>query len=73
MSESVELRWQESDLDEIVAHGCSVHVERMTDSSYYLGIEAEDGTCWQFFISAKNGRSHVKIVHSDTSPPVGAE
>ena len=70
--EAVEIRRdapaEGSGIDEIIAHDCFVHVERMNGSSWYLGIDAHDGSHWQFWFGAKNGRSHVEFSHSETTP-----
>jgi hypothetical protein len=53
-------------IDEIIANSCSVHVEQMDTSSWYMGIDAADGSYWQFWFGAKNGRSAVEFRHTET-------
>lgn len=54
-------------IDEIVAHGCNLHIEQMSDSNWYMGIEASDGSYWQFWFGAKNQKSHVVFHHTETT------
>lgn len=53
-------------IDEIFAKGCNVHIEQMDDTGYYVGIDEPDGSYWQFWIGAKNGRSHVTFRATET-------
>jgi hypothetical protein len=55
-------------VDEIVAQNCSVHLEQMDGNSFYLGIEAEDGSYWQFWLGARNRKSLVDVKHTETTP-----
>jgi len=55
-------------VDEVVAKGCSVHLEQMDGSGFYIGIMASDDTYWQFWVGARNGRSLVDLKHTETSP-----
>jgi hypothetical protein len=55
-------------IDEIVAHDCNVHVEQMSADGWYMGIEASDGSTWQFWFGSKNRRSAVEFRHTETSP-----
>lgn len=49
-------------IDEVVASNCqSVQIEQMSDCDWYLEIVGSDGGLWQFWIGAKNGRSHVEL------------
>lgn len=55
-------------VDEVVAEGCSLHIEQMDGHSFFVGITASDGSYWQFWIGARNGRSLVDVTHTETSP-----
>lgn len=66
---AVTVRTDELGVDEICASNCTLHVERMTNDGFALGIDASDGSYWQFWLGAKNGRSHVEVRHTETSPP----
>jgi len=59
---AVEIRPDDSGaIDEIVAHNCTVHIERMTGDGWFMGIDAADGSYWQFWFGSKNRRSHVEF------------
>lgn len=55
-------------IDEIVARGCDLHIEQMSNDGWYIGIVASDGSAWQFWIGSKNRRSHVEVRHTETTP-----
>lgn len=57
----IELRYDELGLDEVVANNVTVHLERMSDNSYYLGIytKREEG---RFYI----GAARAKVIASCT-------
>jgi len=55
-------------IDEVVAGGCDIHLEQMSGDSFYIGIKAFDGSYWQFWLGARNGRSLVDVTHTETSP-----
>lgn len=64
-NDGIELRRHdgESQLDELLVYvggRCVLHVEQMSDQSYWLGIEAGGYEC-HTHIAAKNGRSHVAM------------
>jgi hypothetical protein len=68
-SPAVEIRRNpDKTIDEIVAHGCNVHVERMDTSGWFMGIEASDGSYWRFWFGAKNRKSAVEFRHTETEP-----
>jgi hypothetical protein len=48
-------------IDEIIATGCTVSIEQMSDAEWWMGIKAPDGAYWHFWIGSKNGRSHVDV------------
>ena len=65
MSEAVEIRKQNDAIDEIIIHGGVVHIEQMTNDGWYMGVEASDGSYWQFWFGAKNRKSHVEFRHTE--------
>lgn len=68
MSSAVEIRPNpDGSIDEIAAEKCSVHIEQMSDDGWYMGIEASDGSFWQFWLGSKNRRSHVEFRHTETT------
>lgn len=71
MSEkSVEIRPDDKGaIDEIVARNSRVlHIERLSDDGWFLGIDASDGSYWQFWFGSKNRKAHVEFRHTETSP-----
>lgn len=70
MSEApaVEVRRQDDGIDEIVATGCDLHIERMSKHGWFVGVTASDGSYWQFWLGAKNMHSRVDVRHIETSP-----
>jgi hypothetical protein len=64
----VEIRQQDGSIDEIIIRGGSVHIERMSNSGWFMGVEASDGSYWQFWFGAKNGRAHVEFRHTEMTP-----
>lgn len=55
-------------IDEIVASDCRyVQIEQLSDSSWHMEIAGTNGATWLFVIGARNGRSHVKITHTETN------
>lgn len=56
-------------IDEIVAHNCTIHLEQMDNNSFFLGIDGADGSYWQFWLGAKNYKSHVAVRHTEHSTP----
>jgi len=66
---AVEIRPDDSGaIDEIIAKGCMLHIERMTGDGWYLGIDASDGSYWQFWFGSKNRKSHVEFRHTEMTP-----
>ena len=66
---AVEIRPDDSGaVDEIVAKNAGIHIERMSNHGWYIGIEAADGSYWQFSLGAKNMRSTVEVRHTETIP-----
>ena len=65
VSEAVEIRKQNDAIDEIIIHGGVVHIEQMTNDGWYMGVEASDGSYWQFWFGAKNRKSHVEFRHTE--------
>ena len=56
-------------IDEICIDGGNVHIEQMSDDGWYMGVEAKDGSYWQFWFGSKNRKSHVEFRHVEHSPP----
>lgn len=74
----VEVRKIDDQIDEIVIRRGDVHIEQMSNDSWFMGIDASDGSYWQFWFGAKNRKSHVAFTHCETvpagdnlAPPVG--
>jgi hypothetical protein len=66
MSETpVEVRYKGGAIDEICAHGCNLHIEQMTNDGWFIGIDGADGSYWQFWLGAKNRKSHVEVRHTE--------
>lgn len=65
---SVEIRHNDDGvtIDEIIAHGCTVHIEQMSLCEWWMEIAAADGSFWHFWFGAKNGRSHVDVRCTET-------
>lgn len=63
-----EVRRQGKEVDEIVAVGCAIHIERMTGNSWFILIETPDGTGHCFWLGAANYKSRVEVRHSETRP-----
>ena len=69
MSDAVTIRRNDDgSIDEIVAQDCAIHVEQMDGNSWYMGLQASDGSYWQFWFGAKNRKSLVEFRHTETSP-----
>lgn len=66
---AVIVRRNETGIDEIVADGASIHIERMSGHGWFIGIDAKDGSYWQFWLGAKNMRSAVEVRHTETTQP----
>lgn len=64
----VEIRRKNDAIDEIVIRKGDVHIEQMDVDSWYMGVEASDGSYWQFWFGAKNRKSHVEFRHTETTP-----
>lgn len=64
----VEVRKIEGEIDEIVIRRGDVHIEQMSDDNWFMGINASDGSYWQFWFGAKNRKSHVAFTHCETVP-----
>lgn len=54
----IEIRRIGGDIDEVVARDASVHVERMSNGEFFVGITTTDGEV-KLFIAAKAARGHV--------------
>ncbi len=73
---TVEIRRNPDDsIDEIVAHGCDLHIEQMSADGWFMEIMADD-TSYRFWFGAKNRKSHVciwqeKFIPGDSCPVQG--
>ncbi|MBK5958050.1 hypothetical protein CCR97_07945 [Rhodoplanes elegans] len=54
-------------IDEVVARGADVQIERMSGSSWFVCITDQDGSETRFFINAKNPRARVNAINVQTS------
>ncbi len=71
---AVEIRKNDDgSIDEIIAEGCDLHIEQMTGHGWYIGITGKDGSYWQFWLGAKNLKSHVEVRHAEMTPPDGGK
>mgnify|MGYP001609985049 CR=1 FL=1 len=69
MTEIVEIRRNpDGSIDEIVAKGANLHIEQMSDDGWFLGVDAADGSYWQFWFGSKKRKSHVEFHHTETTP-----
>lgn len=51
-------------IDEIVAKKVAIlHIEQMSDDGWFMGLDMEDGSYWQFWFGAKNRKAHVEFRH----------
>src|SRR5258708_28620460 len=66
--EPVEIRKKNDAIDEIVIRGGSVHIEQMSNDGWFMGVDAADGSYWQFWFGSKNRKSHVEFRHTETVP-----
>lgn len=60
-------RNDDGSIDEIIAHGANLHIEQMSDDGWFMGLEVPDGSSWDFWFGAKNGRSAVEFRHMETN------
>ena len=68
MKQPVEIRPNDDgSIDEIVARGCNLHIEQMSNDGWYMEIETSDGSYWQFWFGSKNRKSHVEFRHTETT------
>lgn len=64
----VEVRKVDDAIDEIVIRRGDVHIEQMSADGWFMGINACDGSYWQFWFGAKNRKSAVDFRHCETVP-----
>jgi len=55
-------------IDEIIARDCTMYIEQLSDNDWFLGIEAADGSYWQFWFGARNGKSFVDVKQTEMVP-----
>lgn len=65
LGDAVEVRKQKDVIDEIVIRRGDVHIEQMSADGWFMGVNASDGSYWQFWFGAKNGRSAVEFLHTE--------
>mgnify|MGYP001453089937 CR=1 FL=1 len=53
-----------SDIDEIVAHGVTVHIEQMDDRDWWIGITWPDGDNWMGHFHA-NSRGVMRFLQTE--------
>lgn len=66
--QAVEIRRQNDAIDEIVARNCTIHIEQMSADGWFMGIDGEDGSYWQFWFGSKNRRAPVEFRHTEVVP-----
>jgi hypothetical protein len=66
--EPVEVRNKNDVIDEIIIQGGTVHIEQMSADGWFMGVNAADGSYWQFWFGSKNRKSHVEFRHTETTP-----
>lgn len=52
------------DIDEIVAHGVTVHIEQMDDRDWWIGITWPDGDNWMGHFHA-NSRGVMRFIQTE--------
>lgn len=57
-------------VDEIVAVGCALHIERMSGHHWFMLIELPDGTQQCFWFGSSNDKTRVEFTHSEVRPPL---
>jgi hypothetical protein len=57
--EGYEIRYQEDGLDEVIARGCTFHLERMDDGHFWAGIDLPDGTHIRLTLITRSGHKHL--------------
>lgn len=45
------------EFDEFIAQGCDIHLERMGDASWWLGVTTADGREWYISVGAVSHRA----------------
>lgn len=50
--------WPETFLDEFVAQGVDVHLEAMSDSTWWIGVRYPDGRMWHINIGVEDGKPY---------------
>lgn len=67
MSKTIEIRRNhDGSIDEIVAHNADLHIEQMDDAGWFIVLDMPDGSYWQFWFGAKNKKSHVEVLLTET-------
>lgn len=69
MTAPVEIREQDGSIDEVIIRDATmVHIERMSNSGWCMIVDAPDGSYWQFWFGAKDGRHRVEFRHTEMTP-----
>ena len=55
------LRYDEQGLDEVLVNHCSVHIERMTTTEFWIGITRPDGKMLHVNIGTKRARVDAMV------------
>jgi hypothetical protein len=63
----VEVREKNGAIDEIVIKRGNIHIEQMDSSRWFMGVDASDGSYWQFWFGALKGKAHVGFRHTEHS------
>jgi hypothetical protein len=61
-----------NDIDEIVIHDCTVHVEQQDDRCWWIGIWRPDGTEWSGNFAA-NSRGQMRFMEQENDGIVWVE
>jgi hypothetical protein len=64
----VEIRNQDGSIDEVIVRAGNVHIERMSNHGWFMGVDASDGSYWQFWFGSKDGRHRVEFRHMEMRP-----
>jgi hypothetical protein len=62
-----ELRYFGDDIDGVVAQNCTVHLEQMGPTLWFLAIYDADGARTALWLGAKNSRAAVVVRHAETT------
>ncbi|MDB5606692.1 MAG: hypothetical protein JWP25_3592 [Bradyrhizobium sp.] len=63
--EPTEVRKKNGKIDEIIIRSGDVHIEQMSADGWFMGVNASDGSYWQFWFGAANRKSRVEFRHTE--------